>query len=190
MSWSVVALTFGVIALGELPDKTMFANLVLATRGWPGRVWCGAALAFCCHVVLAVTAGAAFGALLPHRVLDGVAAGLFALGALLAWRAGQRDETERSAREATAHRAFATAFVVIFVAEWGDLTQLLTAELALRYRDPVAVALGATVALWAVAALAIVAGQLLARIVRPRALRRLTAATLLALAALAAAAAA
>jgi putative Ca2+/H+ antiporter (TMEM165/GDT1 family) len=47
-----------VIFLGELPDKTMFASLVMATRGRPLAVWLGATAAFAVHVVIATTVGA------------------------------------------------------------------------------------------------------------------------------------
>jgi putative Ca2+/H+ antiporter (TMEM165/GDT1 family) len=73
-------------------------------------------------------------------------------------------------RPATAARAgfwrVATrSFVVLFVAEFGDLTQLATANLAARYHDPVTVGVGAVLGLWAVGALAIVGGRQLLRVV-------------------------
>ena len=45
------------IFLGELPDKTMFASLVMATRGRPFAVWIGATAAFAVRVVIATTVG-------------------------------------------------------------------------------------------------------------------------------------
>ena len=51
----VALICFPVIFLGELPDKTMFASLLMATHGRPRQVWLGAAGAFAVHVVLAVT---------------------------------------------------------------------------------------------------------------------------------------
>ena len=59
----------------------------------------------------------------------------------------------------------ARSFVVLFVAEFGDLTQLATANLAARYDDPVTVGVGAVVGLWAVGALAITGGRQLLRVV-------------------------
>jgi len=44
---------------------------------------------------------------------------------------------------------------VVFVAEWGDITQFTTANLAARY-DPLLVFAGATLGLWAVAAVEII----------------------------------
>ena len=72
MDLLVVLAVFPVIFLGELPDKTMFASLVLATRGRPLQVWLGAAVAFAVHVAIAVTLGLAIFALLPHRAVEGI----------------------------------------------------------------------------------------------------------------------
>ncbi len=71
---------------------------------------------------------------------------------------------------------------MIFLAEWGDLTQILTANLAAHYHDPFSVAVGATLALWAVAGLAVVSGQSLLRLINIRTIRIVTAVVLVALA--------
>jgi hypothetical protein len=57
-----------------------------------------------------------------------------------------------------------TAFLVIFIAEWGDLTQILTANLAAKYHSALSVGVGSTLALWAVATVAVASGPP----VRPR----------------------
>jgi Ca2+/H+ antiporter, TMEM165/GDT1 family len=213
MSLAVLATVYPVIFISELPDKTMFASLVLATRGRAFAVWAGAASAFAVHVCIAVTIGAALFTWLPQRAVQALAAALF-LGAA-AWlligpaarrAAGGHASSGTAADDTTgppgassdgpvvagregARRIFLTTFVVVFLAEWGDLTQILTASLAARFHQPVAVGLGAALALWSVAALAVVAGRPLRRL--PASLvRRLTGIVLLALAALAAVAAA
>jgi putative Ca2+/H+ antiporter (TMEM165/GDT1 family) len=173
---------FPIIFLGELPDKTMFASLVMATRGRPFFVWVGAAGAFVVHVVIAITIGVAIFRLLPHRVVEGIVAGMFLLGAVYAWREGTRDEEELSEEEASKHGVVLTAFIVIFVAEWGDLTQILTVNLAAHYHNALSVAVGAILALWAVAAIAVVSGQTVLRFVNVTTLRKVTAVVLLALA--------
>jgi putative Ca2+/H+ antiporter (TMEM165/GDT1 family) len=176
---------FPVIFIGELPDKTMFASLVLASRGRPLAVWTGAAGAFLLHVLIAVTIGVAVFHALPQRGVDAVVTLLFAVGAGFAfWEArGHEDEEELVDREAASHRrVLTTAFVVIFIAEWGDLTQILTANLAARDHDPVSVAVGATLALWAVAALAVTTGSGLLRRINVRTVRIVTGVVLTALA--------
>lgn len=176
MHLSIVLSVFPVIFLGELPDKTMFASLVLASRGKAALVWLGAATAFALHVVIAVTTGAGLFALLPHRAVEGFVTAMFAAGAVLAFmEAAREDEQALVEREEHSHRRVAgTAFAVIFIAEWGDLTQILTANLAAHYHSPVSVAVGATAALWAVAALAVIFGQGLMRKVPVRRVRRAT----------------
>src|SRR5205807_5262776 len=67
---AVVAAVFPVIFIGELPDKTMFASVVMASRGHPRAVWVGAAGAFAVHVVIATTVGVGLVHLLPHRAVE------------------------------------------------------------------------------------------------------------------------
>src|SRR6202034_334704 len=173
---------------GELPDKTMFASLVMSTRGSPLRVWFGAAGAFLVHVVIAVTIGGILFHLVPHRVLDGIVAFMFLVGAVLAIREARKEEQEEGLVEketASGRRVMTTAFVVIFLAEWGDLTQILTANLAAHYHSPFSVGVGALLALWAVAGLAVVGGQSLLRFINIKTVRLVTAAVLIVLAGLA-----
>ncbi len=172
---------FPVIFLGELPDKTMFASLVLSTKGRPRLVWLGAAGAFVVHVAIATTIGVGLFQLLPKRAVDGVVTALFLAGAGYAWWESTREE-EIIEREAQAHAVVTTAFVVIFLAEWGDLTQILTANLAARYHDILSVGVGSVVALWTVAAIAVVSGQGLLRWMNIRTIRRVTAVVLVGLA--------
>jgi Ca2+/H+ antiporter, TMEM165/GDT1 family len=178
----IAAICFPVIFLGELPDKTMFASLLLSTRGSPVQVWLGAAAAFTVHVAIAVSAGGALFTLVPHSDLDLLLAGLFAAGAIYAWIEGTRDRDNRLPAPKTARGAVTTAFVVIFLAEWGDLTQILTANLAVHYHAPLPVALGSLLALWAVAALAVASGQTLLRFLSITTIRKITAIVLLCLA--------
>lgn len=183
MNVAIALAVFPVIFLGELPDKTMFASLVLASRGRPFLVWCGAALAFTVHVAIAVAAGGLL-AQISHRLVDAIVAVLFLLGAGFALRDSGEAEAEKgvdATHVLSARRTMATAFGVIFLAEWGDLTQILTASLAARYGAPLSVSVGAVAALLAVSALAVTAGRLLSRV--PMTLvRRITAVVLLALA--------
>jgi Ca2+/H+ antiporter, TMEM165/GDT1 family len=165
---AVIATTFGVVFLAELPDKTALASLVLATKFRARYVFAGAAGGFAVQVVLALLAGALL-ALLPHRTLDAIVAALFLLGALLIFRHGGGEEkAEEVAEEATPGdgrwRALLTSFTVITIAEFGDLTQIVTANLAAKY-NWLPVGIGAVTALWAVAALAILGGQALLRFI-------------------------
>jgi putative Ca2+/H+ antiporter (TMEM165/GDT1 family) len=180
---------FGVVFIGELPDKSMFASLLLAARGRIGMVWLGVAGAFLVHVAIAVTVGGLLFTLLPHRVLQAVVALMFLVGAVMAfWADDEDDEDDKPAAtggRSSAARTIGTAFVVIFIAEWGDLTQILTANLAARYDNAMLVGVAAVAALWAVAAVAIMAGRLIRNL--PAVLiRRITGAVLVVLAGLAA----
>jgi putative Ca2+/H+ antiporter (TMEM165/GDT1 family) len=186
VNFAIALAVFPVIFIGELPDKTMMASLVMATRGKPLFVWIGAAAAFFVHVVIATTIGVALFRVLPPRVLDAVVAVMFAAGAVYALREGIKDEEQLIDREVATHTIVTTAFLVIFIAEWGDLTQILTANLAAHYHSGISVAVGAVAALWTVAALAVLGGQGLLRFVNVTTIRKVTAVVLFALAAVAA----
>lgn len=183
MSFAAAATAFALVFAAELPDKTALGCVVLATRYRPLPVFCGAAAAFTIHASLAVAAGGLLG-LLPRRAVDGAAAGLFVLGAfLLLCRRPNREQPPDGAAPAAFWRAAAASFAVILVAEFGDLTQLVIASLAARSHDPLPVGIGATLALWSVAGLAITGGRALLRVLPIRVLTRLAAAVLAALAA-------
>jgi putative Ca2+/H+ antiporter (TMEM165/GDT1 family) len=175
---AVVLTTFVVIFPAELPDKSLFASLVLGTRFRPLPVFCGVAAAFAVHVVIAVSIGSVF-ALLPERLVLFVVAALFAGGAawLLLGRDDHEDEADAAARAGSDRRPLHVAlasFGVVFLGEWGDITQITTANLAARYRDPLSVGVGAVLALWSVTALALTVGRSLVKRIPTRLIRRLT----------------
>ena len=181
MNLAVIGAVFAVIFVGELPDKTMVASLVMSTRGRPLAVWLGAAPAFVVHVVIATTLGTVVFHLLPPRTVDAVVALIFLAGAGLALHEAIRerrrnaDPEPRPVPPSRPGRTAATSFGVIFAAEWGDLTQLLTANLAVHYHAPLSVATGAILALWAVAAIAVTGGRWLSRVIDPFLIRVVTA---------------
>jgi Ca2+/H+ antiporter, TMEM165/GDT1 family len=168
MSLAIMATVFAVIFPAELPDKTALASLVLGSRYRPSWVFAGVAAAFTVHAALAVAAGSLIG-LLPHRPVEGVVAALFVAGAVLLLRGRhESDDDEHVELHGKAPgfwRVAWTGFGVILVAEFGDLTQIATATLAARFHDPLSVGIGAVLALWAVAGLAIVGGRGLLKVI-------------------------
>lgn len=191
MRLGVLAAVFPLVLLAELPDKTMFASLLLAARGRPLAVWAGASLAFAVHVVIAVAAGRLL-SLVPPQPLHAIVAALFFGAAIYALVAGPAEDEEAAARELqrvhSRRRVVGTAFLVVFIAEWGDLTQVLIANLTARYRDVVAVGVGSLAALVVAAGISAGASRLVGRLPL-RLLRWVTAAVLLVFAGLAAASA-
>jgi Ca2+/H+ antiporter, TMEM165/GDT1 family len=184
--FTVVGIAFAVTFLAELPDKSMFASLVLGTRHRAAWVWTGAAAAFTVHMAIAVTAGQLL-ALLPHRVVDAVVAALFIAGAiyLLVTSFSARpqhgsDAAGENDKPASFLRVAGASFAVVFLAEWGDITQLTAANLAARY-NPALVFAGATLGLWAVAAIAVSIGAKSLDLIPMAWVSRITALILLAL---------
>jgi putative Ca2+/H+ antiporter (TMEM165/GDT1 family) len=172
---AVIAIAFGAIFLVELPDKTFIAALVLSTRYRPWAVWVGVGLAFFVQTLIACTVGGLV-TLLPHRLVEIVAGLIFLVGAVLLLReapksdAGEAATEEEYAAKASSPKAGLAAvgasFVVLFAAEWGDLSQLLTISLVGRYHHAASVFIGAWGALLVVSGLAVVSGRFLLRYLR------------------------
>jgi Ca2+/H+ antiporter, TMEM165/GDT1 family len=172
MDFAVIAISFGAIFIVELPDKTFIAALVLSTRYRPLAVWIGVGLAFGVQTLVAVTAGA-LATLLPDVVIKSLALAIFLIGAVVLFKtapgadAGEKETEQEFEAKAGEHRSFFSAmvasFLVLFAAEWGDLSQLLTISLVARFHDRVDVYIGAWAALLAVSGLAVIAGRVLLR---------------------------
>ena len=185
---ATIVTAFATVFVAELPDKTMLATVVLSARfKRPLAVWIGAASALTVQMGIAVVAGRLLG-LLPDRAVSAAVAVLFGAGAVVLWRsAGEADEEasvaddEARVAEGTTvagrtpwWRISATVFGVVFLAEWGDLTQLAAASLASR-GEALSVFVGATTAMVTVAAIGVVAGRALLRVLPERTLRQVAA---------------
>ncbi|QSB14670.1 TMEM165/GDT1 family protein [Natronosporangium hydrolyticum] len=195
MDWLLSAgMAFAAIAPVELPDKTFVATLVLSTRFRPLAVWLGVVSAFALHCLIAVAAGSVVG-LLPTSPVRLVAAGLFLVGAVIMVRgARQADAEEREQhqhyQEKLSERAgprggwaaYSASFVLLFTAEWGDLSQLFTMGLVAGGEPATAVFLGAWGALAAVSGAAVLAGSWIVRKVRLSLVRYIAGAVCLVLA--------
>ncbi|WP_399884499.1 TMEM165/GDT1 family protein [Streptomyces sp. BBFR51] len=181
ISLTVTALVFGVVFLAELPDKTALAGLVLGTRYRASYVFAGVAAAFLLHVVLAVAAGSVL-TLLPQQIVHALTGVLFLGGAaVLLMKKDDEDEEVRKPEDQSFWKVAGAGFMLILVAEFGDLTQIMTANLAARYDDPLSVGLGAVLALWAVAGLGIVGGKALMKRVPLRLITKVAALLMLGL---------
>lgn len=184
MSLTAALASFVTVLPAELPDKTILACLILSSRYRAGYVFIGAAVAFAAQVALSVAVGGAL-SMLPHRWVYAATAAAFLAGAVLLWRHKGGEEDDELGRDGL-REAFwpvaGTSFAVVFLAEFGDLTQITTVSLAARFHDPVAVGIGATLGLWTAAALAVVAGWRLLRMINVRWLTRIAAVIMLVLA--------
>jgi len=176
---SLVLSTFALVFIAELPDKTALASLMLATHLPARQVIFGAWLAFLIQTLVAVLAGSLL-QLLPETPVR-VAAGLgFLVFAVVAWRRNADEDAkieQQDVQEGRGRRSppWLAAFLVVFAAEWGDLTQLATAGLVAHTGRPLEVGVGAVAALWTVTVLAVTVGSQLARLMRPTLLNRVSA---------------
>lgn len=185
---AVVGTAFILIVPVELPDKTFIATLMLATRYKPWPVWIGVCAAFFVQCAVAVVAGKLV-TLLPHDIVQWAVVGLFTLGAIVLFRSARQSRVDEMSDAPPPPpptrsnlRAAGASFLVLFAAEWGDLSQLLTAGLVAKGLNPVAVFLGSWIGLAAVSGAAVVLGRALLKRVRLSIVRYLASAVCLVLA--------
>jgi putative Ca2+/H+ antiporter (TMEM165/GDT1 family) len=189
---AVVAATFGLVFVAELPDKTFLAAFLLGARMSPRLVWAGAAAALVIQAAIAVLAGGLV-ALAPRRAVEVVVAVAFAAGGVWALASGRHGEEDSEAEvggrigratagSRSAWHTLGTTFGLVFLAEWGDLTQFVTAELSARSAEPLSVFAGAALALVCASGLAVGAGSAIERLVPARVARRVVGVVLIVLA--------
>jgi putative Ca2+/H+ antiporter (TMEM165/GDT1 family) len=163
MDWHLAGSVFVVNFLGELPDKTALAVLFLATHHNVFGVFAGAAGAFAIQSVIAVTLGTVLLHLVPPQIIHMVSGALFLVFAVWMWiKKAEMDGELLHMKQGHTHsfiRSAMTAFGVIFVAEWGDITQMATATFAAKYHAPVLIGFAATLALWTVTGFTVAVGH-------------------------------
>lgn len=149
--------TFLLIALAEIGDKSQLVCMTLAARHRGLPVVLGAVAAFAFLNLLAVLFGAAIAAWLPEWIVTAAVAVLFAVFGVSALRFEEEDDDEEIA-EKPGHGIFATTFLMIFLAEFGDKTQIAVAGLG-STADATATWVGATLALACTSIVGVVAGR-------------------------------
>ncbi len=190
MDLAVAATTFALVVPAELPDKTFVSCLVLSSHHRPLPVWTGAVVALVLQAGLAVVAGGLL-ALLPKLVVHSVVAALFLGGALYLLATTEHAEQERgevlasgeeetlAAGTAGFWRVSTLTFGVVALAEFGDITQVLIANLAAHYRERGAVFLGAAAAFALVSLCGVLVGRTITRWVPLAVVRRISGLALL-----------
>ena len=186
----VILICLALQFLLELPDKTMIAMIYMGTRARPFNVFVGGALAFVVHMGIAVGAGGLL-TLLPQTPKEIVIAVLFLVGAFYLLFVSEKEEEEEGQEEAQAEhpgkrwREMATAFGVIFVGEFGDLTQIQAANLTVKYNDihkypelahghgALAVFIGSSLALVLIAFMGAFGGKVLVRVLPLATIRKI-----------------
>ena len=171
--------TFALIFVAELPDKTALATVLMATRGSPWPIFVGVAMAFIVQTIVAVLFGSLIGKL-PGIWVHLLAGLLFIVFAVIAWKHSLEDEEDENSEDSKpAPQGFLkkswAAFMVIFIAEWGDLTQLATASLSARFNSPFTLFCSAVLALWSVTAIAIWIGHKAKAFINPHVLGKIAA---------------
>ena len=168
------AVSTGVVALGEVGDKTQLLSIVLAARykrAWP--IIAGILFATLANHTLAGLVGDAIARWLGPSALRWVV-GLSFLG-MAVWMLVP-DEIDAGAGRAHRFGVFGTTLVAFFLAEMGDKTQIATVALAARYPQLAAVVIGTTLGMMIANVPAVLLGDRVARLVPMRLVHAIAAA--------------
>lgn len=168
--WAAFWLSFGVIFVAELGDKSQLMALTFATRyrAWP--VLAGITVATAIVHLGSVALGAGFSDLVPTEWVNVVAALAFFGFAAWTLRGDSLSEEERRRAQRNTRSAFVAVGVAFFLAELGDKTMLATVTLATQHHwFPVWI--GSTIGMVAADALAIVVGRQLGTRLPERSIR-------------------
>ena len=170
MNLGTFAGIFALMFLLELPDKTFIATIVMSTRARPAMILIGASVALTIHMGLAVGAGSLL-TLFPVHVKDLIVAVLFLAGAAYLLFVPEKKEEEQGRREGLSEKSgtrwkeVSTAFAVMFIGEFGDLTQIQAANFAAKLHQPLEVFLASSTALIVVSAVGAYGGLALQRVI-------------------------
>jgi putative Ca2+/H+ antiporter (TMEM165/GDT1 family) len=152
----------------ELPDKTFLATVIMATRARPLMVVIGGSAALVIQMGIAVGAGTLL-TLFPVHWKDLIVGVLFLAGAAYLLFVTESEEEEKGRREAaiekvgTRWKEISTAFAVLFIGEFGDLTQIQAANFEAKLHQPLEVFLASSLALVAVTFIGAYSGRALQR---------------------------
>jgi putative Ca2+/H+ antiporter (TMEM165/GDT1 family) len=175
MNWNLFVSTYALIFIAELPDKTAFATLMMAGEGSFLALFFGVALAFLIQTAVAVVFGGWIG-LLPQTLVHGTTGILYLIFSWMALkRPIENDESPEKSKKSTFFKTLLKSFLVIFIAEWGDLTQLTSASLTARYHDRFTIFWASLLALWTVTLIALMMGKKIQTWIEPRLFNRFTA---------------
>ena len=161
---------FALIFVLELPDKTFIATIIMSTRARPLMIVIGASIALTIHMGLAVAAGSLL-TLFPSFWKNLIVGLLFLGGAAYLLLVSEEAEEEKGEREAQSEKSstrwkeISTAFVVLFIGEFGDLTQIQAANFEAKLHQPLEVFLAASLSLICVTIVGAYGGRALQRIV-------------------------
>lgn len=172
------------ITSAELGDKSFLITMLLAMRHPRRWVFIGTTLALAVMTVLSVLVGRLLTVVSPDylRYAESILFLFFGVKLLYqGWKmppqnqGGEIAEAEAEVEKAdrqlggrpTPTKMVVEAFVLIFIAEWGDRTQFATIALAAA-NDPVGVTIGAILGHTICAAIAVVAGKSIARRISER----------------------
>ncbi len=150
--------SFGVIFVAEMGDKSQLMALTFATRYRPLPVLVGITVATAVVHAASVAAGALLADALPTRAIT-LAAGLAFLGfAMWTLQGDTLDEEEAGRARRRARSAVVAVGTAFLLAELGDKTMLATVTLATR-QAALGTWAGSTVGMVAADALAILVGR-------------------------------
>jgi len=165
---AAAAVSFGMVFIGEMGDKSQLMALTFATKYRMRSVILGLLISIGALIGLSVGLGAAAGNLLPTDWIRLAAAVLFIAFGLWGLRGGQDDDEDAGFKER--RTGLLTVIAAMFLAEFGDKTMIIAMGLGSSY-NPWGVWLGGTAGMLAADLLAVFAGAWVAKRIPEKVIR-------------------
>lgn len=155
---------FLLVALAEFADKTQLLIIMLASKtNKHFNLFWGIILAFAIVDGIAILAGSLIANIIPNIIMKIIAGGIFIIFGIITF-IKREEEIKLNKKEIN---PFITGFLLIFIGEWGDKTQIASAAFATQY-NPWLVFFGVIFAMSLMSILSIFLGNVLMKKIKPK----------------------
>jgi len=155
---AVLGATFIAVLLAEIGDKTQIMTLALAARNRTILpVFVGSVLGEVSANSIGVVIGTFLGIAIPLDIVSLIAGAVFIIFGIL--NIVKKEEEEEKVPQAKTKSMLLSAFYLIFLAEMGDKTQILTLGLSAQYQNPITVLIGLSLAFMTISSVGALLGE-------------------------------
>lgn len=168
MSITLFLTSFTFIFLAATPGRTTFLLILLASQERLKKVFVGAAAAFLIQSLISVLLGEILG-FLPKVTIELLAGFMFLYFGHSFWKQSKTTETFNGYKKSLSIRS---VFIMVFMAEFADVSQLAIATTAARSSSKLVVFVSAVSSLWLLTAVALIFGHTLKRFIKPHLIQK------------------
>ena len=159
---------FSFIFLAALPGRTTFLLILLSTKGNRQKIFIGAALAFLVQALVSILMGEVF-SFFPFKIIEALSGLLFIY---FSWQYFLESKKDIHELDSNISNSVKSVFILVFMAELGDVSQLAIAAAANRASSKVLVFFVAIAVMWLITILALLFGKHIGYFLKQKFLQR------------------